>query len=100
MSLTGVSYAYSPRCVHISNSVPVLQMLGTCTEYQGKGIGKACIQWGCEWADKQDMEVYIDASMMGAPVYIKHGALPRADIPVPDKLDKYGTCHITLHKTC
>lgn len=70
-------------------TLTVLQMLGTSTEYQGKGIGKACIEWGCRWADKEDMEVYIDASMVGAPQYIKHGAVPRASIPVPDRLDKY-----------
>lgn len=66
-----------------------LQMLGTETGYQQKGIGKCFVEWGCQLADEQGIECYVDASMMGAPVYKSAGFVWRRRIDVPDR-ERYG----------
>lgn len=61
-------------------------MLGTHEDYQGRGIGGGLVGWGCDLADSENLEVYLDASERGAPVYQKHFAFePRKLIPIPEK---------------
>ena len=56
------------------------------------------MKWGCDLADKDDLEVYIDASEKGAPFYQKHfGAVPKADIPLPERPDGYGEFTYVSH---
>lgn len=66
-----------------------LQLLGTETEYQRMGIGRCFVNWGVEKADDEELESYVDASSLGAPVYKKAGFVWKKRIEIPDK-DTYG----------
>lgn len=75
----------------------VLSLLGTETKYHRQGIGLAFVHWGCDLADKQDKEVYIDASEDGGPFYQKHfGCIPRKTINVPAKPEGFGKLSSTV----
>lgn len=66
-----------------------LQMLGTETEWQKKGLGRTFVEWGCERADEDGLECYVDASDLGAPLYKKNGFGESTVIDIPDK-EEYG----------
>ena len=75
----------------------MLEMLGTHEDYQGRGIGAGLVKWGCDHADKDGMEVYLDASERGAPFYQKHFDFePRRRISIPER-PSYGTFNYFSH---
>lgn len=45
----------------------------TVGEYKGRGAGSLMMKYGCDMADKDGLEIYVDASMEGYPVYLKYG---------------------------
>jgi predicted N-acetyltransferase YhbS len=47
--------------------------MATDPEYQGKGLGKALVQWGCEQADEEGVPAYTEATAAGRPLYAKLG---------------------------
>lgn len=51
----------------------VLAPLVTAKEHQGKGCGKALLEWGCQYAKDNGMPCYL-MSLPGAKgFYLKHG---------------------------
>lgn len=50
-----------------------MELLGTAEAYKGKGAGSMILEFGCDLADKDGLECYIDASPRGKPVYEKFG---------------------------
>lgn len=61
-------------------------MLGTHEDYQGRGLGAGLVKWGCDRADRDGMEAYLDASERGAPFYQKHFAFQGKDhIDIPNR---------------
>ncbi|KAJ5900014.1 Acyl-CoA N-acyltransferase [Penicillium taxi] len=62
-----------------------LDILGVHPSYQGRGLAGKLLRWGLERADEQGVEVYLNATPSGRPVYAKHGfqALDSFS-PVPD----------------
>ncbi|EXK77166.1 hypothetical protein FOQG_18120 [Fusarium oxysporum f. sp. raphani 54005] len=54
-----------------------LDMLATHPEYQRRGAGSMLIKWGCDLADENGVEVYVDASKDAAPLYWKFGFVDR-----------------------
>ncbi|KAL1311863.1 hypothetical protein AAFC00_001935 [Neodothiora populina] len=81
----------------------MLEMLGTHEDYQRHGLGSALVKWGCDLADQDGLEVYLDASERGAPVYQKHFAFEsRMQINIPDR-PAYGSfvylSHVRPHQS-
>lgn len=71
----------------------VFELLAVAKGYWQQGIGSALLQWGCEEADKEGLQVYLDASPMGSRLYTKHfGFVKRADVIMPEEADfNYGS---------
>lgn len=51
----------------------VLDTLVTLPQHERKGAGSMLVRWGCERADEAGVEAYLEASLMGAPMYARHG---------------------------
>jgi len=78
-------FASSTLAKRVADGVIVFELLGVAKGYWGRGIASALLQWGCEQADKEGLQVYLDASPMGAPLYTKRfGFVRRADVPMPE----------------
>jgi GNAT superfamily N-acetyltransferase len=54
-------------------TLPVLESLATHPDFRKKGIAAQMVSWGTEKADQLGVEMYLDASRMGLPLYEKHG---------------------------
>ena len=50
-----------------------LDTVATHPHYQGRGAGSMLVKWGCDLADSQGVEAYVDATKDGAPLYAKFG---------------------------
>jgi predicted N-acetyltransferase YhbS len=61
-----------------------LDTVATHPDYQRRGAGSLLVKWGCDLADAQGVQAYVDASKDGAPLYAKFGfvdySLPGEDI--------------------
>lgn len=51
----------------------VLDTLVTHPKHHRRGAGGMLVQWGCDEADKKDVEAFLEASLMGEPLYAKYG---------------------------
>ncbi|KAJ6108243.1 acetyltransferase [Penicillium sp. IBT 18751x] len=50
-----------------------LDTVATHPDYQRRGAGSLLVKWGCDLADAQGVQAYVDASKDGAPLYAKFG---------------------------
>jgi len=50
-----------------------LFLLAVLPEYHRKGVGTMLMQWGVDMADELGLEGYLEATMMGKPLYEKFG---------------------------
>jgi hypothetical protein len=50
-----------------------MELLCTDVEYSGQGAASLMLQYGCDSADAEDVECYIDASPMGLSLYERFG---------------------------
>ncbi|KAJ4374991.1 hypothetical protein N0V83_002070 [Neocucurbitaria cava] len=50
-----------------------LDTLVTLPQHERRGAGSMLVRWGCERADEAGVEAYLEASLMGAPMYARHG---------------------------
>ncbi|KAF7174475.1 hypothetical protein CNMCM5623_007358 [Aspergillus felis] len=51
----------------------VLELLATHPQHQGKGVGKALLDWGVRMADERNVQIYLEATPEGYPLYSKCG---------------------------
>lgn len=51
----------------------VLELLITHPQHQGKGVGKALLDWGVRIADERKARMYLEATPEGYPLYRKYG---------------------------
>ncbi|KAF2478197.1 uncharacterized protein BDR25DRAFT_276014 [Lindgomyces ingoldianus] len=51
----------------------ILETLVTHPSHHRRGAGGMLVQWGCDQADTNDLEAYLEASPMGAPLYERFG---------------------------
>ena len=50
-----------------------LEIIATRPDWQGKGAAGKLLRWGLERADQQGVEVYLEASPDGKPIYEHFG---------------------------
>ena len=60
-----------------------LELLMVVEEYKGRGIGSLLIKYGCDLADRDGLEAYVDASMAGFPLYLRFGFVLKGEAPMP-----------------
>jgi len=60
-----------------------LDMLGTLPEYQGLGAGTLLVKWGCDAADEEGVEAFVDASEAGKGLYEKYGFVEKDGWTMP-----------------
>lgn len=66
----------------------VLDTLVTLPQHERRGAGSMLVRWGTERADEANVEAYLEASPMGAPMYARHGFEPMKRVALD--LTKYG----------
>ncbi|KAL1608293.1 hypothetical protein SLS60_003233 [Paraconiothyrium brasiliense] len=62
--------------------------LVTCVvlpQHERRGAGSMLVQWGCERADEAGVEAYLEASLVGAPMYERLGFKPVKHIELDTK---------------
>ena len=64
-------------------SVTVLEFIQTVKEYKGRGAASLMMRYGCDMADNDGLEIYVDASMEGYPVYLKYGFVLKGEEAMP-----------------
>jgi len=72
-----------------------LELLCTDVEYSRQGAGALALQYGCDRADEEDVECYVDASPMAAPLYERFGFEMRmeermADVGGQEYVERFG----------
>lgn len=70
-------------CREILLTLAVLELLQVVQEYKGRGIGSLLIQYGCDLADRDGLEIYVDASMDGFPLYQRFGFVLKEEAAMP-----------------
>jgi hypothetical protein len=58
------------RLVHqvLTESNIVLELLGSAHEHKGCGIGALLVQWGCDCADEEDVEIFVETNKAVLPL--------------------------------
>lgn len=51
----------------------VIELLGLSHEHKGRGIGALLVKWGCDRADEEDVEIFVETSKAVVPFYKKFG---------------------------
>jgi GNAT superfamily N-acetyltransferase len=54
----------------------VLDTLVTLPDHHRRGAGGMLVKWGCEKADELGVEAFLEASLMGQPLYARYGFEP------------------------
>ena len=57
----------------------VLEVMATHTDFQKQGLASTVVKWACERADREGLELYLDSSLMGRPLYEKFGFVAEMD---------------------
>jgi GNAT superfamily N-acetyltransferase len=50
-----------------------LEILATHPDFRRKGLASRLMEWGTQKADEKGVEMYLDSSKMGRPLYEKFG---------------------------
>ncbi|KAF1830941.1 hypothetical protein BDW02DRAFT_601263 [Decorospora gaudefroyi] len=50
-----------------------LNTMVTLPNHERRGAGNMLVRWGCDRADEAGVPAYVEASLMGAPMYARHG---------------------------
>ncbi|CAG9953232.1 unnamed protein product [Clonostachys rosea f. rosea IK726] len=66
------------------------EFLGVDAPYQKRGLATPLLDWICQQADATGLEIYIDATAVGIPIYEKHyGFRPVKRLEMPKRPGKY-----------
>jgi GNAT superfamily N-acetyltransferase len=57
-----------------------LDTLVTLPQHERRGAGSMLVRWGCERADEVGVQAYLEASLIGAPLYARHGFVGKKEI--------------------
>lgn len=76
-----------------------LELLATDPKYQGKGAGSLLLRYGCERADNDSVEAYLDASPESVHLYEKIGfeEAGRLDTLIPREGSEEGVWYRNLY---
>jgi len=66
-----------------------LEFLCSDVEYSRQGAAALTLRYGCERADEEDLECYVDASPMATPLYERFGFEMRTEERMPDVGQEY-----------
>ncbi|KAF2792099.1 acyl-CoA N-acyltransferase [Melanomma pulvis-pyrius CBS 109.77] len=66
----------------------VLDTLVTHPEHHRRGAGGLLVKWGCDRADELGVEAFLEASLMGEPLYRRFGFVPVKEVGID--LRKFG----------
>ncbi|RHZ65155.1 GNAT family N-acetyltransferase [Aspergillus thermomutatus] len=69
----GLKALEETRKKHVKEDDMVLELLVTHPQHQGKGVGKALLDWGVRIADERNARIYLEATPEGYPLYCKYG---------------------------
>ena len=61
----------------------VLEFLASAHEHKGRGIGSMLVQWGCDRADEEGVEIYVETNRAVLPLYKKFGFLVQDTLAMP-----------------
>ncbi|KAF2648355.1 hypothetical protein K491DRAFT_698978 [Lophiostoma macrostomum CBS 122681] len=67
----------------------ILMHMVTHPSHRGKGAAGMLIQWGIEQAEKDRVPAYLEAGVMGRPIYERHGFVQVGE-PLKVNLEGYG----------
>ncbi len=65
--------SHSPWTAFDADTNTDMELLGTVGEYKGQGAGSMILKYGCDLADQDGLEAYIDFSPAGKPLYERFG---------------------------
>ncbi|KAF2711371.1 acyl-CoA N-acyltransferase [Pleomassaria siparia CBS 279.74] len=63
----------------------VLDTLVTLPQHHRRGAGALLVAWGCKKADELGVEAFLEASLMGVPLYKKFGFVPVKEVNINAK---------------
>lgn len=63
--------------------------MGVSSEYHRQGAGSMLINYGCNLADKDGIEAYVDASPIAEPLYKRFGFETKNKLAMPAPFDWY-----------
>ncbi|KAI9652244.1 MAG: hypothetical protein M1831_007092 [Alyxoria varia] len=66
-----------------------VELMGVSAEYQRQGVGAMLLKPGCDLADRDGVEAYVDASPVAAPLYERYGFEVRNQCTMPEPFDWY-----------
>jgi hypothetical protein len=64
-----------------------LNIIFTQSEYGRQGAGDLIMNWGINKAKEMGVEMWLDATIYGVPLYKKHGFMPVIEISLVPKSD-------------
>lgn len=64
-------------------TIIVLEFIATAQEYKGRGAASLLMRYGLDMADNDRLEVYVDSTMEGYPMYLRYGFVLKAEEPMP-----------------
>ena len=65
-----------------------LEIVGTSPKFQRKGAGSELLQYGCERADEQGVEAFLEAAPDALPLYQKFGFRTAASMHTTIKFEQ------------
>lgn len=60
-----------------------MELLGTDAKYKNRGAATMMLQWGCDRADEEGVECYVDSSPQALKLYQKFGWVKKAEREMP-----------------
>ncbi|KAL9051366.1 MAG: hypothetical protein Q9162_006068 [Coniocarpon cinnabarinum] len=75
-----------------------LEFLAVRTTYARQGVGAMMVEYGCNLADRDGVEAYVDASPAGKPLYERFGFESKATQAMPAPCDFYIESHLVRPK--
>ena len=71
------------------------EFIGIDTQYQSKGLASTFLDWVCRQADEMGLEIYIDATAVGLPIYkSRYGFDEVKSLHMPVRPATYGTYEV------
>lgn len=77
-------------------TAPDMELLGTDASYKNRGAASMILQYGCDRADEEGVECYVDSSPQALRLYQKFGWVKKAEREMPQVGDFRYTEHFLV----